>query len=238
MTTSPTQEEPEVALYVRPASVVDELVDIIRGEIARGSLKSGRLRINRLAERFGVSVVPVREALRRLQAEGLVTFDVNREVRVVALSEAEVREIFLMRALLEPLLLKEAIPSLSHNDREWPIILRAFEDMHNVELGSSAWLELNARFHQTMYQAADMPTVLRTVHNLWTASNSVLVAYGQSKDAVSVAQEEHQELIELIEKREAEAAADLLRRHLGSTLEECQRLMRAKRADENGDHGD
>lgn len=238
MTTSDTQEEPVVSLFVRPASVVDELVDVIRGEIARGSLKSGRLRINRLAERFGVSVVPVREALRRLQAEGLITFDVNREVRVVALSEAEVREIFLMRSLLEPLLLEAAIPRLIRNDREWPIILEAFENMHNVELGSSAWLELNARFHQTMYQAADMPTVLRTVQNLWTAANSVLVAYGQSKDAVSVAQEEHQELMDLIEQGNVEAAADLLRKHLASTKDECQRLMRAKRAQENGERGD
>lgn len=228
MTNSSTQEVAESTSFVRPSSVVDELVTVIRQEIARGSLGSGRLRINRLAERFGVSVVPVREALRRLQAEGLITFNLNREVRVVAPSEKEVGEIFLMRSLLEPVLLEAAMPRLRLTAPEWQTIVTAFEGMHNVELGSAEWLELNARFHQTMYAAAQLPTVLRIVETLWTSSNAVLVAYGQSKDAVAVAQEEHRELVELIEQQDPTGAAQLLRRHLARTLEECQRLMRAR----------
>ncbi len=222
---------PDAAQFTRPGSVVDELVDFIRNEIATGTLKSGRLRINRLAERFGVSAVPVREALRRLQAEGLIIFDQNREVRIVELSHAEVREVFLMRSLLEPLLLRDAIPHLPSQVQEWSVILEAYEGMNKVELGSSAWLEFNARFHQTMYLVADMPTVLRTVQGLWTGVNSVLVAYGQSKDAVLVAQREHGEMIELIRQGDADAAAELLRRHLNSTYEECRRLMTDGRND-------
>lgn len=214
--------------FVRPRSLVDDLVQELRSRIASGVLKAGRIRINRLAEECGVSPVPVREALRQLQAEGLVVFGSNREVRVVKLTQAEVKEIYSMRMLLEPEMLRVAVDRGLRESQYWDAATAALEHMREAGLGSSNWLKENAVFHQSMYSAARMPTFMRTVQSLWAGVNSILVAYGQSRSAVELAQHEHEDLYACIEEGRSDKAAELLRQHLNGTLDECLRLMRAR----------
>src|SRR3954447_17791632 len=92
-------------------SIPDVVYLELRRDIARGVYKPGPLRIRPLAERFGVSATPVREALRRLEAEGLVTLRKNQIV-VNALSETELREIFAIRAELETFALRRGAEKL------------------------------------------------------------------------------------------------------------------------------
>jgi DNA-binding GntR family transcriptional regulator len=139
---------------------------IVSGELAPGSV----LRQEQLSERFGVSRTPVREALRKLAALGLVSFVPNRGVRVRTLSHDELREAFLVRAELESLITEEAARRMT------PEILAELEDcekrfarltreLRSREPGGDRrslmanWMGANHAFHDVLYRTAEMPYV-------------------------------------------------------------------------------
>ena len=139
---------------------------IVSGELAPGTV----LRQEQLSERFGVSRTPVREALRRLAALGLVSFVPNRGVRVRTLSHAELREAFLVRAELEGLVTEIAAKKLTADD-----LLRLEEcerrfarltkELRSREPGGDRrslmadWMRANHAFHDVLYSIADVPYV-------------------------------------------------------------------------------
>ena len=95
------------------SAVADKLRDqIIRGEIAEGT----QLRQDAIATQYRISRIPVREALRQLDAEGLITIVPNRGAVVPALSPDDIEELFSIRALIEPEILKRSIPHLTEGD--------------------------------------------------------------------------------------------------------------------------
>src|SRR4249919_4240607 len=97
----------------------DDIARILEDEIVGGAIEPGTvLRQEQLSERFVVSRTPVREALRRLAALGLVSFEPNRGVRVRSISAHELREAFLVRAELEALATEVATPKLTADDLE------------------------------------------------------------------------------------------------------------------------
>jgi DNA-binding GntR family transcriptional regulator len=142
---------------------------IVSGEIEPGSI----LRQESLSERYAVSRTPVREALRRLAALGLVQFVPNRGVRVRTLSREELREAFLVRAELESLATALAVPNF---DADGLAELEAAEQ-HFAELTSTlrasaregsadsrlvgAWVRANHAFHDVIYARAGAPYVVR-----------------------------------------------------------------------------
>ena len=98
---------------VRLPSLPDVIYERLRREIATGQLQPGPLKLRPLAERFGTSPIPVREALRRLEADRLVSFLGNRAIRVNEVSAKELDEVFAIRAELESLALRLAMPALA-----------------------------------------------------------------------------------------------------------------------------
>ena len=139
---------------------------IVSGELAPGSV----LRQEQLSERFGVSRTPVREALRKLAALGLVSFEPNKGVRVRTLSHEDLREAFLVRAELEALvtevaarkLTPEALAELEACEKRFA---RLTKELRSQEPGGprrslmSEWMRANHSFHDVLYRAADMPYV-------------------------------------------------------------------------------
>jgi len=131
--------------------------------IADGSLAPGaQLHQENLAERFGVSRSPVREALRLLEARGLVTYYPNRGAVVTAVSEAQIREIFEIRRLLEPRLAELSAAALSRNDL---LELRALHARVEAERDAIAWNRLHREFHQRIYATAARPRMLEIVND-------------------------------------------------------------------------
>jgi DNA-binding GntR family transcriptional regulator len=139
---------------------------IVSGELAPGSV----LRQEYLSERFGVSRTPVREALRRLAALGLVSFEPNRGVRVRTLSQADLHEAFLVRAELEGLvtevaanrLTHEALAELEECERRFARLTKELRsrDPGGDRRGLMAdWMRANHAFHDVLYRAAEMPYV-------------------------------------------------------------------------------
>ena len=153
----------------------DEIALVIEDEIVSGAIEAGTvLRQEQLSERFGVSRTPIREALRRLAALGLVSFVPNRGVRVRTLSREELREAFLVRAELESLATELATPRMTADD------LRRLDEAElrfsvlTLELRAKArggvednalaieWMKANYAFHDVIYAAAGSPYVERT----------------------------------------------------------------------------
>jgi DNA-binding GntR family transcriptional regulator len=142
---------------------------IVSGEIPPGSV----LRQEHLSEQFQVSRTPVREALRRLAALGLVTFEPNRGVRVRLLAREELREAFLVRAELESLATEIATPKMSSADlAELEEAERRFSGMTHelVEMSHAGrqdlelareWLHANHSFHDVIYAVAEVPLIER-----------------------------------------------------------------------------
>jgi DNA-binding GntR family transcriptional regulator len=142
---------------------------IVSGEIPPGST----LRQEHLSEQFQVSRTPVREALRRLAALGLVTFEPNRGVRVRSLSRDEIREAFMVRAELESLATEIATPKMTDADlaeleraerrfhrATQALVEMSHEGRQDLEIARD-WLHLNHAFHDVIYRAADVPLIER-----------------------------------------------------------------------------
>ena len=164
---------------MRPVSIVstkaDDIARELEDEIVSGVIAPGTvLRQETLSERFDVSRTPVREALRRLAALGLVSFEPNRGVRVRSISAHELREAFLVRAELEALATEVATPKMTPDDlAELDAMERRFGEL-TLELREQArsgaprdatlfveWMQANYAFHDVIYRVAELPLVER-----------------------------------------------------------------------------
>jgi DNA-binding GntR family transcriptional regulator len=154
------------------------IADVLRAEIQQGAVPAGSaLRQEELAKRFGVSRLPVRDALLRLEAEGLVVVHPNRGAFVTSLSAADVREIYDLRVLLEGDLIERAVPRATAVD--WRRIDAALASAA-IGAGTSEWAALDRAFHVALYEPAERPrqieivTGLRGTVDRYSSANAVL----------------------------------------------------------------
>ena len=170
----------------------DDIARVLEDEIVGGVIAPGTvLRQEQLSERFDVSRTPVREALRRLAALGLVSFEPNRGVRVRSISPGELREAFLIRAELEALATEVATPRMTPADLAAldaaeqafaALTLELREQARGGEVRDAAlfvdWMQANYAFHDVIYRVAAMPLVERLAkgarrtfigHKVWSA---------------------------------------------------------------------
>jgi DNA-binding GntR family transcriptional regulator len=133
----------------------DDIVHLLQQAIVRGIFAPGQaLRQDELATLFHVSKIPVREALRTLEANGFVQLLINRGALVKALTLGQLRDAFELRMLVEPHLMRTAAPLLTATDLdEADRLIAAMDDAGHAW----AFSELNGRFHDLLYRAADKP---------------------------------------------------------------------------------
>lgn len=175
---------------------------ILSGEYPRGS----RLPQVEVAEAFGVSPVPLREALVALGREGLVVRQPRRGWYVVRLEENDIREIYELRSLLEEKALREAFPRLTDEDKatleEITLQLRDATD-------ASEHFELRERFYSTLYGASGKPRMLSIILNLHNQL-AMHLRLQRVHDSTHV----HEELMETVRSGDVERACALVRLHL------------------------
>jgi DNA-binding GntR family transcriptional regulator len=200
---------------------------IVSGEIPPGSV----LRQEHLSEQFDVSRTPVREALRRLAALGLVTFEPNRGVRVRMLARDELREAFMARAELESLATAIATPKMTNADLDAlahaegrfsrataELVEMSHAGRQDLELARE-WLLANHSFHDVIYTAAQVPLIERMAK---AARRTFLVkpvwATGADLDELYRKNErQHRAIREAIAARSADGARVLAREHVLSS---------------------
>jgi DNA-binding GntR family transcriptional regulator len=222
-------------------TVTDQVLEALRERILSGLYaESEPLRQDALATNLGVSRIPVREALRQLEAEGLVTFSPHCGAVVSSLSVAEIEELFELRGLIESELMKQAVPRLTEEDLSLAdAILDAYEAAFERQ-DIAEWGALNWRFHSSLLAAADRPLTLGVLSKLHNQSDrytrmQLALTHGETR-----ATDEHRKILAAARKGEVDRTSGLLHEHIisaGYGLAEFLRVHResaAKRKVEAG----
>ncbi|CAN7745385.1 GntR family transcriptional regulator [Rhizobium leguminosarum] len=192
-------------------TIANRISRILADRIITGALEPGsRLRQDHIAEEFGTSHVPVREAFRRLEAQGLAVSEARRGVRVASFSLAEVQEVARMRSVLEGLALRHAAPHLT------PFILSQAETA--MVAGDRAsnireWDEANRRFHRLLLAPCDMPRLLAAIDDLHTVGSRLLFVSGRGGWTPRV-DVDHHAILDHLRKGKIEQAIVVLDRHV------------------------
>ena len=206
-------ENAEVATQVATQRVTDQLRDaILRGELAPGD----RLRQEEVAERFKASRLPVREALRILEAEGLTEHEPNKGSRVARLDMQELQAIYQVRERLEPLALTESIP---HLEQSTIGELARVQDKISVNTDVTTFLALDRQFHLLSYSACRPRQITSIVTRLWNSTQHYRRAFLSitGTERIWIVNAEHGLLLDAIERRDTFAAELYLTGHIRRT---------------------
>lgn len=196
----------------RYETAADFVVATLREAISKGAIKhNDPLRQEDLAARFGISRMPVRDALRRLEAEGLVAYHPRRGAFVADLGAEDASEIFRLRGLLEGEALRLSIPHLTPATLdEATSVLDEIDSEEDV----ARWGALNLRFHLALYSACGSRRLLDLIEAQYPAADRqvrILLSHLQYREA---SQAEHRALLGCCRVRQVEQALALLADHL------------------------
>ncbi|MEM6619028.1 MAG: GntR family transcriptional regulator [Pseudomonadota bacterium] len=164
----PTTPGQSGAQSTPPAPAHDRVYRSLRADILHGEVTPGRaLTIRGIADTFGVSMTPAREAVRRLTAEGALTVSKTGRISTPQLTTERIEELAAIRALLEPELAARAQP------RAHLALIERLENMNAAceamiqERSSTGYIRVNLEFHRSLYLRAQAPAMLALVETVW-----------------------------------------------------------------------
>ena len=201
----------------RPQTVAEQVANVLREAIADGSLADGTaLRQDDLALRFGFSRMPIRDALRQLEAEGIVQIHPTKGAQVARMDATEIREIFALRDLLESQALNLSVPTLGSEklDEAAQVLARI-----DAEPDVARWGALNRTFHLALYSACGNARLLALIEAHHNAADRYVRMLLSSLDYRGVSQAEHRELLAACRKRDTAEAVRVLKKHLCDGME-------------------
>jgi DNA-binding GntR family transcriptional regulator len=190
----------------------------VRDAILDGRFKPGaRIRQEALARQLGVSRIPVREALRQLESEGLVTLVPHSGARVARLDFDEHLELYRIREAIEPMAIAASAPHLS--DEQIDELTHLVERIEASADDPQAWLVYDRRFHLASYAAAPLPRVLSMIEEFWNTTQHYRRAYlGTLGPApLEVVNLEHRLILDALKRRDAADAETRQRSHIRRT---------------------
>ncbi|WOH63723.1 GntR family transcriptional regulator [Bradyrhizobium sp. BWA-3-5] len=195
--------------------VADQIREQLRREILDGQYEAGeQLRQEELADKFGTSRIPVREALRQLEAEGLIALHPNRGAVVASLSWEDINELMEIRIALECRALRLAVPNMIENDFEVAErLLRSYDEQKDPK----KWGLMNWQFHESLYAPCNFPKLLSMVelnygHVSLFVRTQVSLATGKEQP-----QKEHYAILEACRNDDVDRAVKLLEDHIVRT---------------------
>ena len=223
----PSNREPsEAPSLERVTTVQHATLSWLRDQIASGRYEPlEQLRQENVARDFGVSVPPVREALKTLEAEGQVVYYPRRGYFVAKLSAAELVETYTIRDLLETEATKRAVGALDDDDiARMKSAIREMERAHRSD-DLAVMTAANRRFHFTVFDAAGMPRMTEMIRVLWDSTDRYRSVYYATSAHRRRVNAEHRAIMTAIANGEAESAATLLREHRTHALEALCRSL-------------
>ena len=205
------------------------IADDLRTAILNGSYLPGeRIRQEDIAARSGASRIPVREALRMLDAEGLVTLVANSGAWVTKLTLDECVETYLIRERLEPFLLRRSMPGLSDAAIErLGVLAREME----AGTGVDAFLRADRDFHLSSYAGAASSETWQIIHRVWNTTQHYRREFTRraartgldGEDGLSVIHMEHRLLLDCVRRRDADDSERVLVTHIRRTRQELEK---------------
>ncbi len=206
-------------------TVAEQVAASLRREIAAGRLPAGtRLRQVEIAERFGVSTTPVREAFGLLQAEGLLRIEPHKGVMVFLPTVQDLVQHYEIRMALEALAAEKAAELFRPGDA--PPLLALLNEMETLT-DAAAYVGRNQAFHLHLYRLAGRPRLLTMIEDLRNASNAYVHLYAASdvpRDAPRL-DREHREILAACQANDGARAAGAVRHHLQQTVAHVMNVL-------------
>ncbi|HSJ27503.1 MAG TPA: GntR family transcriptional regulator [Acidimicrobiia bacterium] len=211
----PTQGQPGERAVSRVDRVYEELqAGIISGELAPGT----PLRHQELSDAYGVSLIPIREAIRKLEMERLVESIPNRGARVAPISIEDLQDAYATRMAIEGEALRKAVdnvtPAQLAQMRSW-----RHEMASNVQRRNEAFYELHRQLHFQMYESSGSAWLVHTIEILWRHTERYRHLAARMKPFVEVGDDLHGHILDAIETGDADAAVAALHRDLQRTAD-------------------
>ncbi len=199
----------------------------IREDILNGKYKENdELRENTIGKELGVSRTPVREALRQLELEGLVTIIPNRGAYVTGISHKDIWDIYMIRSMLEGLCARWASENISEaqlDELEEAILLSEFQMKKESGFNAEQVAALDGRFHAILYEASGSRILSRELtdfHNYVQAARKSSVV---SEDRARKSIREHRQILRAIRDRDAEMAEQLANEHIMHVMQNLKK---------------
>jgi DNA-binding GntR family transcriptional regulator len=199
-------------------SIVDRVSRELRSAVVGGQLRPGEtFSITQLCAELGVSHIPVREALRRLEGQGLVEFRHGRSGKVTSISADDLDEIYHLRSVIEAELIKKAARRFTTDDiAALQESLDAMEEAASDPGGDAFWAA-HHDFHWLLLEPAASSWSERVLFPLWHATERYTRLFYTEQREIARAMTEHRELLQAAERRSARELTSVLRRHLNES---------------------
>lgn len=198
----------------------DVILKYLRGSITDGTLDEGEpIRQDDVARLFNVSKIPVREALKRLESEGLVEFKRHRGAIVTSVSEPEIAQIFEVRALLESKAILLSAPNMTNETFQRA---ESFCDAFAGETDVGRWAQLNWQFHSCLYEDAQRPFLVNMIRSVNDRLERYLRVQLALSGGHSTADREHRQILKACREHKVEHASELVCKHI---MAACQSLL-------------
>jgi DNA-binding GntR family transcriptional regulator len=211
-------------MQIRRETLGSQMYDLLRDRILSGELPGGaHIAQSALSEEMGISRIPIRDALQRLESDGLVMGDEIGRYTVVPFTAEDAEEIYAIRRKLEPFAVEIAAAKLSDDG------LGALKALH-TELTRAArdrdlkrYTELNVQFHTAIYEASGMRRLVRIIRGLWRGVPQLTPIVLEGR--ITRSQREHDEILKRLFERDGPGAAAALERHIDNAGAELRRRM-------------
>jgi DNA-binding GntR family transcriptional regulator len=201
------------------------IADEIRRAVLSGEMWPGtRVRQELLAAKYGASRIPVREALKQLENEGLVVLAPNRGAWIADVNSEESIEVYKIREVVEPLAIFESVPHMTDSDiASLAATVRELEQVTTVE----EYIQLDREFHLRTYSRARMPLLRSMVERFWNSTQHFrrqFVKESLARDGLPFSDPHHNLLVDAISARDPEAAAGVVYLHIRRTRLQIQAM--------------
>ena len=207
----------------------DVVFNTLRQAILRGELKPGeRLMEIQLANKLGVSRTPIREAIRKLELEGLVLMIPRKGAEVAEITEKSLRDVLEVRRALEELSVQLACEKITKEEiRELERVAKEFQQVvKSSDITEIA--EVDVRFHDIIYTATDNQKLIQLLNNLREQMYRHRVEYLKRDGVFPQLIAEHEAIVRHIENNEKEKATEVMCRHIDNQVEAVIDVIRAK----------
>jgi DNA-binding GntR family transcriptional regulator len=190
----------------------ERVYDQLRARIITGDIVPGQsVTLRALANEFGVSVIPVREALFQLETENIIVIENNRSIHVNVLTAKEMEEAYKIRFRLEPWAAERSCEL--RPDSAVAKVKRTLEEMKAAIGNPKKYIMKNSQFHFEIYSFVDSPLLLKIIDGLWARIGPYLIIHTEKEDLYQV-QQPHQDMFEAFANQDKKGIKEAVRRDL------------------------